>query len=71
MSGYFKDLVHVGRAPVCVDANSESVPGSARHDVKSMMYSVLSVLETTCTGIHVHCPPYFEGAEISCAVCTK
>ena len=65
MSGSFKHTAHYGRAPACVDVNSESVPGSARHDVKSTMF----FLETTCTGIH--CPPYSEGAEISCVVCTK
>jgi hypothetical protein len=56
---------HKGRAPVCIDVNSESIPGSIGHDVKSLLY----FLETTCTGIN--CPPYSNGAEITCAVCTK
>ena len=54
-----------GRVPVCVDANSESLPGSAQPDIKSLVY----FLEATCTGID--CPPYSNGAEITCVVCTK
>lgn len=54
-----------GRVPACVDSESESVPGSAGHDIKSLVY----FLETTCIG--VDCPPYSDGAEITCAVCTK
>ncbi len=53
------------RVSVCVDINAESVAGSAAQHVKSLFYFI----ETTCTG--VKCPPYFEGAEITCVVCTK
>ena len=56
---------HKSKAPVCIDVNAESVPGSAGHIVKS----VIHFMETTCLGIN--CPPYFNGAEITCAVCTK
>ena len=56
---------HKPRIPVCIDVNAESVAGSARHNVRSLLY----FLETTCTGIR--CPPYSNGGEIACAVCTK
>ena len=53
------------RVPICVDVNAESIPGSAAQTVTSLLYFV----ETTCTGIR--CPPYSDGAEIACVVCTK
>lgn len=53
------------RVPVCVDINAESVAGSGRGNTHSLLYFI----ETTCTGIR--CPPYSNGAEISCVVCTK
>ena len=53
------------RVPVCIDENAESVPGSATPHVRSLLYFI----EATCLGIN--CPPYFDGAEITCAVCTK
>jgi hypothetical protein len=54
-----------GRVPICVDSNSESVPGSGARGGNSFMY----FLETSCAGIP--CPPYSSGAELSCVVCTK
>jgi hypothetical protein len=65
MAGISTHHTHRGKAPVCIDVNSESIPGSAGHHVKSLLY----FLETTCTGIN--CPPYSNGAEITCVVCTK
>ena len=56
---------HRSRLPICVDVNPESVAGSAAETVTSSLYFV----ETTCTGIS--CPPYSDGAEIACVVCTK
>ncbi len=56
---------HKRTAPICVDANPESMDGSAAATYKSMLY----FLETTCLGIH--CPPYADGAEVTCVVCTK
>ena len=53
------------RVPVCIDVNAESVAGSAGQNGASLLY----FLETRCTGIR--CPPYSNGAEIACAVCTK
>ena len=45
--------------------NAESVAGSAGANEKSVLY----FMETTCTGIK--CPPYSNGKEITCVVCTK
>ncbi len=53
------------RSPVCVDESAESVDGSAGQNVKSLFY----FYETTCIGIK--CPPYSDGAETTCVVCTK
>lgn len=55
-----------GRVPACIDVNPESVPGSAGH---ANQPGELYFLETTCIGIR--CPPYSNGVEITCAVCTK
>jgi hypothetical protein len=52
MAGISTHDTHRGKAPVCVDANSESIPGSAGYS----SISLLCFLETTCTGIN--CPPY-------------
>ncbi len=62
-SGYFADQKN--KVPVCVDVQAESIPGSSAHTVTSLLY----FMETTCTGIR--CPPYSNGAEITCVVCTK
>ena len=56
---------HKSKAPVCIDVNAESVAGSGSNTVRSLLY----FMETTCIG--VLCPPYFNGAEITCVVCTK
>ena len=58
-------VLYTPRVPVCVDLNAESVAGGAV-DIEG---SRLFFIETTCTGIK--CPPYSNGAEITCAVCTK
>ncbi len=54
-----------GEVPVCVDVNAESVPGSDGVHDDSLLY----FLEARCEGIR--CPPYSDGAEITCVVCTK
>ena len=56
---------HKSRVPVCVDVSSRSVAGSAGEHSRSLLYFI----ETRCYGIT--CPPYSNGAEITCAVCTK
>ena len=53
-----------GRAPVCVDVNAQSIHGSATRNIRSQLY----FLETRCSGL---CPPYSEGSEVACVVCTK
>jgi hypothetical protein len=67
--GYLMAAAHYGshqpKVPVCMDVNSELVPGSAGIHTDSLLYFI----ETRCKGIP--CPPYFDGAEISCVVCTK
>ena len=53
---------HSPRVPICVDANAESVPGA---NVKSLLYFI----EARCAGIP--CPPYYDGGELACVVCTR
>jgi hypothetical protein len=50
---------------VCVDADPESVPGSAADINGALFYFT----EVRCHGIN--CPPYAEGSELACVVCTK
>ena len=52
------------RAPFCIDINAESVPGNAANHPAAELF----FMETTCNGL---CPPYVNGAEVTCAVCTK
>ena len=49
----------------CVDSDPESVPGSAANTDGALFYFV----ESTCNGIA--CPPYVDGKELACTVCTK
>jgi hypothetical protein len=56
---------HKTKTPVCMDVNAEPLPGTSGHNVKS----VIHFMEVTCVGIQ--CPPYSNGAEITCVVCTK
>ena len=62
-SGHFDN--HKSKVPICVDVSAESVAGSAAITWKSE----LIFMEATCTGIK--CPPYSNGKEITCTVCTK
>ena len=52
------------RVPVCVDVNAQPVPNSQTNYYASELY----FLETRCPGL---CPPYSDGAEVTCVVCTK
>ena len=67
--GYLMGAMHISshrsRVPVCVDVDAESIPGSASTPTTT---SFLYFMETTCSGIS--CPPYFDGAEVACVVCT-
>ena len=49
----------------CVDVNAESIPGSVSNNNGALFYFT----EVYCQGIK--CPPYAEGNELSCVVCTK
>ncbi len=49
----------------CLDADSEIVPGSEGDTNGAFFYPS----EATCNGIS--CPPYENGMELSCAVCTR
>ena len=50
---------------ICVDKDSEPVPGSAGNNNGALLYHVTA----TCTGIP--CPPYDNKKYIACVVCTK
>lgn len=60
---------HALTTPVCVDQNAESVPGSATRTIGTSIGSQLFFIETTCS--EIPCPPYSNGAELTCVVCTK
>ena len=49
----------------CVDRYAQSVPGSAGSTYGALFYFV----ESRCNGIP--CPPYADGRELACTVCTK
>ena len=48
----------------CVDHSPQSIPGSASNTNGALFYHV----EARCHGI---CPPYTDGRELTCTVCTK
>ena len=49
----------------CVDYNAGSVPGSQAETAEAVFYHT----ETSCDGIT--CPPYVDGNELTCVMCTK
>ena len=49
----------------CVDVNAEGVPGGDANNNGAHFYFT----ESTCNGIN--CPPYANGNELACVVCTK
>ena len=51
----------------CVDVNAESVTGST--SAANTNGALFYFTESTCNGIN--CPPYVNGYELSCVVCTK
>ena len=57
---------HRSRVPLCVDVNSEWVPGI---DGGSVTQSFLYFAEVICRGLT--CLPYMSGGEMTCVVCTK
>ena len=51
---------------ICVDANAEGTDGSHRHSIND---ALLYFVESQCGTLP--CPPYADGKELTCAVCTK
>ncbi|XP_060578150.1 uncharacterized protein LOC132735234 [Ruditapes philippinarum] len=51
---------------ICLDDRPESVVGGHDNDDESVLYFV----EASC-GKSLECPPYINGREITCVVCTK
>ena len=49
----------------CVDENAVGIPGSAANTNGHLFYFT----EVLCTTLN--CPPYFEGNELACVVCTQ
>ena len=62
MSAYFNDPRSMYE---CIDYNAEAVKYDKGYTGKAAFYFV----ESRCEGIA--CPPYGEGRELSCTVCTK
>ena len=50
---------------ICVDVNAESLPGNVANTNGDLFYFV----EVVCNGIS--CPPYKDGYEVTCVVCTR
>ena len=48
----------------CVDANPQNLPFSGSNDDASLFYFT----EARCDGI---CPPYEDGEDLTCVVCTR
>ena len=51
----------------CVDMDPESVQGNAHDQNGRLLYPV----EANCRANSLPCPPYVDGREIACVVCTK
>ena len=62
-----------GTDSICVDADAEpqSPERSAYEgDGHGVMYGAISMTHTDCNPGDMTCPPYYEGQEILCAVCS-
>ena len=65
MSGH--DTYNKGRTMyVCVDKDAEALPGLGAETNGAVMYYV----KVEC-GYGIPCPPYVQGKELACVVCTK
>ena len=51
---------------ICIDSDPESVPGSFGSHDGALLYLV----QASC-GHFSSCPPYYQGRELTCAVCSK
>ncbi|XP_061185484.1 short-chain collagen C4-like [Saccostrea echinata] len=50
---------------ICMDKHPETIPGGHRNEGGKYVYTV----EALCGSLH--CPPYADGGELTCVVCTK
>ena len=63
MSGYYN---HNGATDYyCIDARAETLPGGVERRYGRLLYFV----ESRCGSLS--CPPYVEGRELTCVVCSK
>ena len=61
------NVAHQGQSEfVCVSLGMEAIPGSSAHIDGGLLY----VVEVVCGNV-LNCPPYVEGYELSCVVCSK
>ena len=60
-------VIHYRMSYICVDVNATTVPNSA--EFLNILSALLDFTEVYCKGIS--CPPYTEGSELSCVMCTK
>lgn len=63
MAGYFNHAA--GTTFTCVDSHPYTLRGGSKSTDGKLFYMV----EATCNSLQ--CPPYVEGREIVCAVCSK
>ncbi len=67
-TGYLmsSDQAHKGRTQyICVDENAEGTTGSQSNQNGALLYFV----ESSCGSLP--CPPYADGKELTCVICTK
>ena len=63
MAGYYD--FNGGTDYYCIDKGPENLPGGVANDNGYILYFV----EARCGSLR--CPPYVNGREFQCAVCTK
>lgn len=51
----------------CIDSNPEAVQGKSLDENGRLLYPV----EAYCKDASLSCPPYVDGRELACVVCTK
>lgn len=63
MAGFYDH--EAGTTYTCVDSHPDTLNGGSKSKDGKLFYLV----EATCTSLK--CPPYKEGRELGCAVCSK
>ena len=56
----------IGRNYVCMDKDPEAIRGQQDNTNGALFYFV----QGSCKSLG-HCPPYTEGSELTCVVCSK